>query len=108
MRRRLGIWGASEESLRLLRLLAGNPDIEVNRIYDVDVAAALERARALGVEVAHHIAPLLVDDVNAFFAEQDFDAIVDSDGDFARHAPTGPGCAASWARASTGGTCLPR
>ena len=90
MRRRLGIWGASEESLRLLHLLAGNPDVEVNRIYDADVSAALERARKLGGELAHRIAPVLVDDVAAFFAEQDFDAIVDSDGDFANHAPAGP------------------
>jgi len=90
MRRRLGIWGASEESLRLLRLLTSNPDIEVHRIYDADVSAALERARRLGDDVAHRIAPILVDDVAAFFAEQDFDAIVDSDGDFASHAPAGP------------------
>ena len=60
MRRRLGIWGASEESLRLLRLLAGNPDVEVDRIYDADVPAALERARGLGAEVSHRIAPILV------------------------------------------------
>jgi len=90
MRRRLGIWGASEESLRLLRLLADNPEIEINRIYDADVSAALERARRLGDEVSHRIAPILVDDVAAFFAEQDFDAIVDSEGDFASHAPSGP------------------
>ena len=90
MRRRLGIWGASEESLRLLRLLAANPDVEVERIYDTDVSASLERARNLGAEVAHRIAPILVDDVAAFFAERDFDAIVDSEGDFASHAPAGP------------------
>jgi GAF domain-containing protein len=90
MRRRLGIWGASEESLRLLRLLAGNPDVEVDRIFDADIPAALERARGLGAEVSHRIAPILVDDVTAFFAEQDFDAIVDSNGDFASHVPAGP------------------
>ena len=90
MRRRLGIWGASEESLRLLRLLAGNPDIEIQRIYDTDISAALERARGLGIEVSNRIAPILVDDVSAFFAEQDFDAIVDSNGDFSNHAPAGP------------------
>jgi diguanylate cyclase (GGDEF)-like protein len=90
MRRRLGIWGASEESLRLLRLLEGNPDVEVERIYDADIPAALERARGLGSEVSHRIAPILVDDAAAFFAEQDFDAIVDSDGDFSSHAPAGP------------------
>ncbi len=90
MRRRLGIWGATDESLRLLRLLAGNPNVEVTRIFDNDVGASLERARGLGTALAHHIAPLLVDDAAAFFAEQDFDAIVDSSGDFANHAPSGP------------------
>lgn len=90
MRRRLGIWGASEESLRLLRLMAANPDIEVVRIYDADVTAALERARHMSEDVANRVAPLLVDDVTAFFAEQDFDAIIDSNGDFASHAPAGP------------------
>lgn len=90
MLRRLGIWGASEESLRLLRLLSGNPEVEVTRIFDVDVAASLERARGLGTALAHHIAPLLVDDVTAFFAEQDFDVIIDSAGDFSSHVPAGP------------------
>ncbi len=90
MRRRLGIWGASDESLRLLRLLADNPEIEVDRIFDADIPAALERARGLGAEVSDRIAPILVDDVAAFFAEQDFDAIVDSSGDFASHVPAGP------------------
>lgn len=90
MRRRLGIWGATEESLRLLRLLSGNPDVEVTRIFDRNVAAALDRARGLGTALAHHVAPMLVDDVAAFFAEQDFDAIVDSSGDFSSHVPAGP------------------
>lgn len=90
MRRRLGIWGASEESLRLLRLLSGNPDVEVGRIYDRDASAALERARDLGSALAHHVAPLLVDDVNAFFAEERYDAIIDATGDFASHVPAGP------------------
>jgi diguanylate cyclase (GGDEF)-like protein len=90
MRRRIGIWNATEESLRLLRLLSGNPDVEVTRIFDPDVTAALERARGLGTALAHHVAPLLVDDAAAFFAEQDYDAIIDSSGDFASHVPAGP------------------
>ena len=90
MRRRLGIWGASEESLRLLRLLSGNPDVEVLRIFDDSVASALERARAIGTALAHHVAPLLLDDEAAFFAETEFDAIIDARGDFASHVPAGP------------------
>lgn len=90
MRRRLGIWGASEESLRLLSLLGENPEIEVNRIYDADIPGAVERARRLGDELSRQITPILVNDVAAFFAEQDFDVIVDSNGDFASHVPDGP------------------
>lgn len=90
MRRQLGIWGASEESLRLLRLLSGNPEVEVVRIFDPNVAQALERARTIGTALAHHVAPLLVDEPAAFFAEQDFDAIVDAEGDFPSHVPAGP------------------
>lgn len=90
MRRRVGIWGASDESLRLLRLLLANPGIEVPRIYDADVAAALERARALGTSISSHVAPLLVDDPAAFFAEQAYDAVVDATGDVAEHVRTRP------------------
>lgn len=90
MRRRVGIWGASDESLRLLRLLLANPGVEVPRIYDADVAAALERARALGPALGGHVAPLLVDDPAAFFGEQQYDAIVDATGDAASHVRARP------------------
>ncbi|MGB0620926.1 MAG: GAF domain-containing protein [Myxococcota bacterium] len=73
-----------------MRLLSGNPGIEVTRIYDPSASDALERARGIGTALAHAVAPLLVDDAAAFFAEQDFDAIIDSSGDFASHVPTGP------------------
>ena len=41
MRRRLGIWGASDEALRLMRLLAANGDVEVVRVFDVDAAGGI-------------------------------------------------------------------
>ena len=85
MRRRVGIWGASDESLRLLRLLLANPGVEVPRIYDADIPAALERARSLGAAVSGHVAPILVDQSAAFFSEQTYDAIVDATGDVAAH-----------------------
>ncbi len=90
MRRRVGIWGANDESLRLLRLLLANPGVEVPRIYDADIPAALERARSLGSSLSNHIAPLLVDDVAAFFGEQEFDAIVDATGGAAPHVRARP------------------
>ena len=90
MRRRVGIWGASDESLRLLRLLLANPGVEVPRIYDADIPAALERARSLGSSLSNHIAPLLVDDIAAFFGEQEFDAIVDATGTAAPHVRARP------------------
>ncbi len=73
-----------------MRLLSGNPGVEVTRIYDPSASDALERARGIGTALAHAVAPLLVDDAAAFFAEQDFDAIIDSSGDFASHVPAGP------------------
>ncbi len=87
MRRRLGIWNATDESLSLLRLLAANAEVEVVRVYDVDPAGALERARGIGTAIALFIEPLLVDDPRAFFGEQDFDVVIDSRGDFATECP---------------------
>jgi len=87
MHRRLGIWTATDESLRLVRRLAANADVEVLRIYDVDPAAALARARAMGTAIALFVEPRLVDDPTAFFAEQDFDVVIDSSGDFATSCP---------------------
>jgi predicted dehydrogenase len=87
MRRRIGIWGATDESLRLMQLVAGNARVEVTRIFDRDLRSARERARGLGHALAHHVEPLLTDDVAAFFAEPDFDAVVDASGDLASGRP---------------------
>jgi diguanylate cyclase (GGDEF)-like protein len=87
MRRRLGIWNATEESMRLLRLLAANADVDVVRVYDVDPAAALERARGLGAALAIHLEPLLVSDAAAFFHEQNLDAVIDSTGEYLERPP---------------------
>ncbi len=87
MRRRIGIWKATEESLRLLRLFAANADIDVIRVYDADPAAALERARGLGSALAIHLEPLLVSDSAAFFAEHELDAVIDSTGELGLQRP---------------------
>ena len=51
MRRRLGIYGATDETLRLIGQLTGSPRVEVVRVFDSDAAAAVERAHALSPEL---------------------------------------------------------
>jgi len=43
MRRRIGICGATEETLQLIPLLSANPEVEIAAIFDPDAAAARER-----------------------------------------------------------------
>jgi GAF domain-containing protein len=43
MRRRIGICGATDETLQLIPLLAANPEIEIAAIFDPDAAAARDR-----------------------------------------------------------------
>jgi GAF domain-containing protein len=76
-RKHIGIYGAHDESFRLVRLLADNPDVEVVRFYDTEVDAALERAGRLGADFAAELAPLLTDDLDGFVGEGDLHAVVD-------------------------------
>jgi len=89
VRRRLGIFGASEEALRLLPLLAAHPEVEVAAVFDPDPEAARERARGLEPGVAEALDPLLVSDEPAFAARGDLAAVVDAGPEpaFARHHP---------------------
>ena len=43
MRRRIGIYGATDETLQLIPLLSANPEVEIAGIFDPDAAAARER-----------------------------------------------------------------
>jgi hypothetical protein len=47
MRKRIGIYFASEEALQLLPGLEANPDVELGAVFDPDAASARERLRAL-------------------------------------------------------------
>ena len=53
MRRRIGIFGATDETLRLLGLLLANPLLELTGVWDADARAALVRARRTAPEVVH-------------------------------------------------------
>ena len=78
MRKRIGIYGANEESLRLLRLMADTTDVEVVRIFATDRDSALSLADKLGSDLARHVAPLLVDDPTVFLGNDDLHAVVDA------------------------------
>ena len=43
MRKRIGIFGASDEALALIPLLEANPAVEIARVYDADAARLRER-----------------------------------------------------------------
>ena len=63
MSKRIGIFGVSEEVLRLVQLLGANPEIEVVRYWAKDRKAASVTAYALGPEVAAEMLPLLTEDI---------------------------------------------
>jgi len=77
MRRRIGLYGAHEESLRLLRLLSDCSQVEVVRLYDPDRSGALDCAIALGETFAAQVDYRLTDDFEAFLGRDDLDAVVD-------------------------------
>lgn len=77
MRRRVGIYGASDEALRLIALLVGNADIDVVRVFDPRPQAAVARARALRPELADFVASIVTDDFDAFVAGDALHAVVD-------------------------------
>lgn len=77
MRRRVGIYGATDETLRLIGLLVGNPEIDVVRLYDTNVAAALERARPSSPDLVAFLRRVATDDFDSFVASDDLHAVVD-------------------------------
>ena len=80
MSKRIGIFGVSEEVLRLVQLLGTNPEIQIVRYWAPDRPAAVETAYTLGPEVAAEMLPLLIADSQAFLAANDVDAVIDSGG----------------------------
>ncbi|MBW2383318.1 MAG: GAF domain-containing protein [Deltaproteobacteria bacterium] len=76
-RRRIGIYGLHEESLRLTRLLDDGSDVDIVRFYEPAPDAAIARARELGRSFARQIEERLVDDLDDFVGTGDLYAVVD-------------------------------
>ena len=72
MRKRVGIFGASDEALALIPLLEANPAVEIAKVYDPDAERLRERFHRLDEGVAGVLASTLVLTIR-------LDALVDED-----------------------------
>jgi len=75
VRKRVGIFGASDESLALIPLLEANPAVEIAKVYDPEAERLRERFHRLDEGIAGVLASTLVDDPQAF-ADAGLDAVV--------------------------------
>ncbi|HEY8155364.1 MAG TPA: GAF domain-containing protein [Myxococcota bacterium] len=89
MRKRIGIYFASEEALALLPGLESNPDVELGAVYDPDPDAIRERLRTLERGLARSLEARLTSDLAALAADPALYAVVDAspDGGFAARFP---------------------
>ncbi len=78
MRKRIGIYGATDETLQLIPLLEANPDIEIAAIYDPDPNALRERLASLEPEVAETLRGRLVPDDTSLASDVRLHAVIDS------------------------------
>ena len=69
MRKRIGIYGATDEALALIPLLLANPGIEIVRVFDADAKRFRERLRHLDPGVAEFLERSLTGDLDAFGRE---------------------------------------
>jgi GAF domain-containing protein len=77
MPRRIGVFGASEETLQLLRMLVVNPQLAITGIWDPQPDAALRLARSFAPEVASLVESLVTNDLDAFLHEGQLDAVIE-------------------------------
>ncbi len=77
MPRRVGIFGVSEESMQLLRLLACNPQLELAGVFADDEAAARRIVQEAAPEVELLFESLLTLDADAFFDGGSLHAVVE-------------------------------
>jgi diguanylate cyclase (GGDEF)-like protein len=75
MRKRIGLFGASDEALALIPLLEANPAVELAKVYDPEAARLRERFGRLDPGVAGVLEGTLVDDPHEF-AGSELDAVV--------------------------------
>lgn len=89
MRRRIGIYGASEEALQLIPLLLANPEVEIAGVYDADSSGLRDRLAALPATITEALRGRVYSDAAALAAEPSLYAMIDAGGvgDFVRAFP---------------------
>jgi diguanylate cyclase (GGDEF)-like protein len=89
MRKRIAIYGSSEETLQLVPLLAANPDVEIAGIWDPDPKAFAERLAQVSPRTASGIESWLVRDPSVFARDPNLYAVIDASGgaEFAERYP---------------------
>jgi GAF domain-containing protein len=78
MRRRVGIYGATEEALQLIPLLLANPEVEIAGVYDSDPSALRDRLGTLSAEIAEALRGRVHTDADTFAAEPTLFAVIDA------------------------------
>jgi diguanylate cyclase (GGDEF)-like protein len=89
MRKRIGIFGASDEALALIPLLGANPAVELVSVVDAHALALLERLPHLEPGVAALLEQTLGNDPSTLASDTSLHAVIDSGEDtpFARRFP---------------------
>ena len=77
MRKRIGIFGATDEALALIPLLVANPGIEIVRVWDAEVGRIRERLPHLAPGLAELLERCLTDDAEAFAGES-LEVVIDA------------------------------
>lgn len=87
MRRRIAIYGATEETLRLLPLLLANPKLEIAGVHDPDPVGLRERLAAMPSEISKALGAQVDTAAEEIADDPALFAVIDATGGFARAFP---------------------
>jgi len=89
MRKRIGIYGASDEALALIPLLSANPAVEISAVVDPDALALFDRLPHLPPGVAALLEQTLTNDPHVLLNDRTLHAVIDAgvDRSFAEQHP---------------------
>lgn len=78
MRRRIGIYGATDEALALIPLLLANAELEIAGVYDPDPSTLRDRFESLGSEIGEHLRGRVHSDPGPLLDDESLYAVIDA------------------------------